>query len=241
MDAYAESFELVEPVGHRLLVVVPDARGRDRVGLQLAFAGYDVTPARRGLEALALLEQRRFDLIVVDLETPELDLLARRPRLAKDERPGILCLVDYAGLEELVPELGVAVEDYVTKPWHPAELVARVRVLLRDRSPGPGETLLRQGDLVLNEAVCDAWRNGRPLGLTPAEYRLLRQLLLQAGHVLSKEQLARQVWGEQRDHNTIERLVSRLRHKVDGPADPALIRTRRGFGYCLDIPLVSRT
>jgi two-component system OmpR family response regulator len=240
MDAFtdvvpADASQRAEPVGQRLLVVVPEAGGRDRVGLQLSFAGYDVTSVGNGREALRLLEDHQFALIVADLEIPDRDLLAGRPRLAGPDRPGILVLVGCELLSSLVPELGVTVEDYITKPWHPAELLARVQVLLRHRSPAVGEPRIRQADLVIDQAVCRAWRSGRPLDLTPAEFRLLRQLVVHNGRVLSKEQLARQVWGEDRDHNTIERLVSRLRQKVDRNGDePVLIRTRRGFGYWLE-------
>jgi two-component system OmpR family response regulator len=94
---------------------------------------------------------------------------------------------------------------------------------------------LHYGDLVLDDTVCRARRGTRALDLTPAEYRLLRHLLVNAHRVLSKEQIGRYVWGDHRGDNAIEQLVSRLRRKVDrGDGDaPALIHTRRGFGYWL--------
>ncbi|MFD9506739.1 winged helix-turn-helix domain-containing protein [Streptomyces mirabilis] len=90
----------------------------------------------------------------------------------------------------------------------------------------------RYGDLVLDDATCQARRGTRPLGLTPAEYRLLSHQMANAEHVLSKEQIGRYVWGEYRANPAIEKLVSRLRQKVD-QEDPALIHTHRGFGYRL--------
>ncbi|MFJ2115270.1 MULTISPECIES: winged helix-turn-helix domain-containing protein [unclassified Streptomyces] len=94
------------------------------------------------------------------------------------------------------------------------------------------EVAPRYEDLVLNDLTCQARRGGRTLALIPAEYRLLRHLLVNAERVLSKEQICRHVWGDGRADNAIEKLVSRLRRKVD-QGEPELIHTRRGFGYWL--------
>ncbi|WP_342342138.1 response regulator transcription factor [Streptomyces prasinopilosus] len=115
-----------------------------------------------------------------------------------------------------------------------AELLARAQVLLRGRAPERQGTH-RYGDLVLDDSTCQAWRGSRQLDLTPAEYRLLRHLPANAERVLSKEQISRHVWGGYRADPAIEKLVSRLRRKVD-EEHPALIRTRRGFGYRLGHP-----
>ncbi len=106
-------------------------------------------------------------------------------------------------------------------------------MLLRGTRPGAHRAEPPQyGDLVLDDTVCRATRGTRALDLTPAEYRLLRHLLVNAPRVLSKEQIGRCVWGDHRGDNAIEQLVSRLRRKVDRDG-PALIHTRRGFGYWL--------
>lgn len=205
----------------RLLVVAPDRE----LTAQLSFAGYQVSSATTGAGALRLLDQQRVDLIVVDIEIPDLMALARnRPVFA--ERPPVLCVAACEFLGTLVPALGTEIEDYVTKPFHRAELLARVQVLLKNKE----RNILTYGDLSLDEITYQGRRGGRELDLTPAEYRLLRHLILHAGQVLSKEQVARHVWRESRGDNAIERLVSRLRHKLDGPE---LIHTHRGFGYQL--------
>ncbi|MGF0174615.1 response regulator transcription factor [Streptomyces sp. Marseille-Q5077] len=148
--------------------------------------------------------------------------------------PPLLFLTTCDSLHRLVPELGLGEKDYVTKPLRIAEVLARVDVLLRRRRPERQAVLPRYGDLVLDDAACRARRGPRSLDLTPAEYRLLRHLLVNAGCVLSKEQISRHVWGDFRANEAIEKLVSRLRRKVDGdPGEPALIHTRRGFGYWL--------
>ncbi|WP_034213373.1 response regulator transcription factor [Actinoplanes subtropicus] len=210
----------------RLLAAVPDAGLRDLLVERLGSAGYLVEPVHTGADAMTVLRGSPVDLIIVDVDIPDLEYLARnRPSL--DRRPPILCVTSCDSLEALIPELGTEVEDYVTKPCRLAELVARVRVLLR----GDGR-VLRYADLALDEESCQAWRGDQPLALTAAEYRLLRHLLRNAGRVLSKEQLAWEVWDEAREVNAVERLMSRLRQKL-GEIGPARIQTRRGFGYSL--------
>jgi DNA-binding winged helix-turn-helix (wHTH) protein len=135
-----------------------------------------------------------------------------------------------------VPELGPGEADYVAKPLRIVEVLARARALLRGRNPERREEMPCYGDLVLDEATCQARRGSRPLDLTPAEYRLLSHLLANAERVLSKEQISRHVWGEYRANPAIEKLVSRLRRKVDQET-PALIHTCRG-GYWLGCPVV---
>jgi DNA-binding response OmpR family regulator len=117
---------------------------------------------------------------------------------------------------------------------HPFDLVVldSTQVLLRGGTPVRSPESPRRGDLVLNDTTCLARRGERALDLTPAEYRLLRHLLVNADRVLSKQQICEHVWGEDRPDSAIEKLVSRLRHKVD-QEEPQLIHTRRGFGYWL--------
>lgn len=218
--------------GPHVLIAAGDPGLRDLLIEPLDAAGYRTWFTETGAEAWRLLRADRFDLVIVDVGIPDIEDLARGRRLAPADRPPILCLATCEDLHRLVPELGFAVEDYVTKPCRVAEVLARAQVLLRDRHPQRRSGPLCHGDLLLDDLVCGAWRGDRALGLTSAEYRLLRHLLLNAGRVLSKDQLAWHVWGEARGDNAIERLVSRLRRKVDAD-EPALIQTRRGFGYLL--------
>ncbi|MER5550448.1 response regulator transcription factor [Streptomyces sp. NPDC002793] len=216
--------------GRRLLAAIPEPGLRRSLAARLGSSGYLVEAVGTGAAAVGYLGERRFDLIIVDMDIPDLwDLAHHRPALV--ERPPILCVTSCESLDRLVPEIGTEVDDYVTKPCRVAELLARVQVLLRAGNAAHGSGL-RHEDLRLDEIVYQAWRGERRLDVTAAEYRLLRHLLLNAGQVLSKEQLAWQVWGESRATNTVERLMSRLRQKVDRTR-PALIHTRRGFGYWL--------
>ncbi|MGW0337299.1 response regulator transcription factor [Streptomyces sp. NPDC003011] len=222
---------LARGAGQHLLVVgEPDVA--ELLSTTLGLAGYRITVADSGTEALARLAERRFDLLVVDATLPDMESLGR-DRPAVTDRPPVLLLTVYESLDRLVPELGPGERDYVTKPFRLAEVLARVQVLLRGRAPRRtlGDALSYR-DLVLDDTRCEARRGTRSLDLTPAEYRLLRHLLVNAHRVLSKEQIGRYVWGDFRGDNAIEQLVSRLRRKVDRDA-PVLIHTRRGFGYWL--------
>ena len=128
-------------------------------------------------------------------------------------------------------------DDYVTKPFSLEELLGRIRaVLKRARPDGPGSRLC-VADLKLDEDAHEVRRSGVLVGLTPTEYRLLRFLMVNAGHVVSKDQILDQVWEHDpaRDGNVLEPCLSYLRRKVD-QAQPRLIHTVRGFGYVLRIP-----
>ncbi|WP_460062892.1 response regulator transcription factor [Streptomyces sp. YKOK-I1] len=219
--------------GRDVLIVGGDSAETDLLTTALGLAGYSVTGREAtGFEGLERIMKYRFDLVIWDAMLPDLRELARGHRLAPEDRPPLLYLITCDYLHTLLPVLGRGREDYVTRPFRTTEVLARAQVLLRDRRPGGlvGET--GYGDLVLDDAGCQAWRGARALGLSPAEYRLLRHLVTNAEHVLSKEQIGRHVWGEFRATEAIEKLVSRLRRKVD-QGEPELIHTRRGFGYWL--------
>ncbi|MFE1835680.1 response regulator transcription factor [Streptomyces sviceus] len=221
--------------GRHVLVVDSDPEVTDLLATALELAGYRVGTAGTGAEGMSRITQHRFDLVLWDATLPDLAHFARNRRTAPADRPPLLFLTTCDSLHCLVPELGLGREDYVTKPVRIAEVLARAKVLLSARTP-ERERMPCYGDLVLDDATCQARRGPRQLGLTPAEYRLLDHLLANAERVLSKEQISRHVWGEYRANPAIEKLVSRLRHKVDRE-QPALIHTRRGFGYWLGCPV----
>ncbi|MFF7529069.1 response regulator transcription factor [Streptomyces bobili] len=218
--------------GQHVLLVAHEPGVAELLSTTLELAGYRTALAGTGGEALERLAEQRFDVMVVDAALPDMASLAReRPVVA--HRPPVLVLTEYDALDELVPELGPGQRDYVTKPFRVAEVLARLQVLLRDAHPGhAGDGVIGYHDLVLDDTLCEARRGTRTLDLTPAEYRLLRHLLVNAHRVLSKEQIGQHVWDDHRGDNSIEQLVSRLRRKVDRDA-PGLIHTRRGFGYWL--------
>ncbi|WP_329545062.1 MULTISPECIES: response regulator transcription factor [unclassified Streptomyces] len=222
--------------GQHVLVAVDDPAAVELLSTTLELAGYQIDTAGCGTEAHARLMEHRFDLMVLDVTLPDMEGLSRGHRLTPAaDRPPVLFLVACEYLSRLLPGLGPGASDYVTQPFRIAEVLARAQVLLRGRTPAWRGSTPYYGDLVLDDSTCQAWRGRRALDLTPAEYRLLRYLLVNAEQVISKGQIGRHVWGEVRADNAIEQLLSRLRRKVN-QEQPALIHTRRGFGYWLGRP-----
>ncbi|MEU1405434.1 response regulator transcription factor [Streptomyces sp. NPDC005728] len=219
--------------GQHLLVAAGEPDAAELLATTLELAGYRIGTADTGPDIARRLRERPYQLVLVDAELPGLADLARVGAVAY--RPAVLLLAGCAVLPRLVPALGAGERDCVTKPVRIAEVLARIQVLLRTGTSGdPGRrgSALHYADLVLDDATCRVGRGSRTLDLSPAEYRLLRHLLVNAHKVLSKEQISQCVWGEFRGENAIEQLVSRVRRKVDRD-EPALIHTRRGFGYWL--------
>ena len=217
--------------GELILVVARDPEVVDVLCPTLELAGYLVDVTTTGEAAIDRMRRGGLDLVLVDTTLPDLPEIPRRRRGVGG--PPVLFMVSGDFLDTVLPEVGLSGEDYIAKPVQITELLARVWLLTRGRSAGRSEPLLRYGDLTLDDTSCRARRGERELDLTPAEYRLLRYLLINSGRVLSKEHIAEHLWGELRADNAIERLVSRLRRKVDG-CGPNLIRTHRGFGYSLE-------
>jgi len=229
-DSISETRSLARGGGQHLLVAVDEPDNAELLSTTLELAGYRIGTAGNGSEVVSRLAEQRFELVVIDAELPQMDALAQGRRLVT-HRPPVLLLTGWDALDKLLPELGAGERDYVTKPFRIAEVLARIQVLLRGRGGGR-DGALHYADLVLDDTTCQARRGRSTLDLTPAEYRLLRHLLVNAHKVLSKEQISRYVWGDFRGDNAMEQLVSRLRRKVDQEGPP-LIHTRRGFGYWL--------
>lgn len=217
--------------GEHILVVACDPEVVDVLCPTLELAGYRVDVTDTGEAAIDRMGRGGLHLVLVDTTLPDLSEIPRRRRGV--DGPPVLFLVTGDYLDAVLPEVGLSGEDYIAKPVQITELLARVWLLIRGRSAGRSEPLLRYGDLALDDTSCRARRGERELDLTSAEYRLLRYLLINSGRVLSKEHIADHLWGELRGDNAIERLVSRLRRKVDG-GGPNLIRTHRGFGYAME-------
>jgi two-component system OmpR family response regulator len=176
------------------------------------------------------------DLIVLDVVLPDADGidLARR-LIEKVPRTGVVFLTTRDSIDEKVAGLTVA-DDYVTKPFTDAELVARLRAVLR-RTRGDADGALRFHDVVLDERTHEVWRRGTPVELTPTEFDLLRFFMLNPRRVLSKSQILTNVWDDAvgGDPGMVETYVSYLRKKLDRRG-PSLIRTVRLVGYALREP-----
>jgi two-component system OmpR family response regulator len=212
------------------------------IALGLSINGFDVARLGTGREALAEIERRRPDLVVLDVMLPDLDGFEVARRLRQTEGAGtrvpIIFLTAKDATADKVQGLKLGVDDYVTKPFSIEELVERVRAVLR-RSTGPqsGVHRLTYADLELDEDTREVWRGGRLVELTPTEYRLLHYLLSNARRVLTREQILGQVWDYTFAANAsvLETYISYVRQKVDA-TEPSLIQTVRGVGYSLRLP-----
>lgn len=222
----------------KILIVEDEAKTGDYLRQGLAEAGYAVELARNGPDGLHLALTGDHDLIVLDVMLPGLDgwqLLAAL-RQAGKQMP-VLFLSARDQVEDRVKGLELGADDYLLKPFAFAELLARVRTLLRRNLRGAAEpTVLEVADLSLDLLRRRAVRAGRRIDLTAKEFALLELLLRRRGEVLPRSLIASQVWDMNfdSDSNVVEVAVRRLRAKVDDPFELKLIQTVRGMGYLLD-------
>ncbi len=220
-----------------ILVVDDEPSIVDAVATVLRYEGYAVFEATTGRRALALVQERRFGLVVLDVMLPDLDGFEVTRRMREDgiDVP-VLFLTARSDVEDLVAGLGLGGDDYVIKPFVLAEVVARVKALLRRSSAGT-DRRLSFSDLELDEGTHEVWRGGVPIQLTATEFSLLRLFLFNPRQVLSKQQIIDHVWhydfgGNQ---NIVETYVRYLRKKLDVHGPP-LIHTIRLVGYVLREP-----
>jgi len=216
----------------RLLVVEDDPLLGDGIRAGLAQAGFAVDWVEDGRSAELALAAEPYALVVLDLGLPRLSglELLRGLRAEGDARP-VLILTARDTVGDRVEGLDAGADDYVIKPFDLAELTARVRALLR-RSAGQADPVLRHGDLALDPAARTVTRAGTRVELAPREFALLHELLRNAGRVMSREQLERNLyrWDQEPDSNAVEVHIHHLRRKLG--AD--LIRNMRGVGYVID-------
>jgi two-component system OmpR family response regulator len=223
----------------RILVVDDEPSIVDAVATTLRYEGFDVDQASTGQAALSKAQQLPFDLMVLDIMLPDVDGLEVTRRLRQDGiRVPVLFLTAKDALEDKVAGLTVGGDDYVTKPFALAEVVARVRAILRRTQEGPEQSSrLRFADVVLDEDTHEVWRAGVPVHLSATEFALLRYFMLNPRRVLSKSQIVDHVWHYDfgGDPSIVETYVSYLRKKLDR-LGPPLIQTIRLVGYRLREP-----
>lgn len=214
----------------RLLLVEDDEAIAKGLSDALARAGFTVDQAEDGEKAWVMGGDEDYDVVVLDLGLPRLDGLTVLKRWRSEGRtfPIIILSARGAWLDK-VEGIEAGADDYLAKPFEPAELVARVRALVR-RSAGHTEAVLHFGALTLDTRRMKAIVNGAELNLSPLEYRLLHALAHSGGRPLNAGELSEMLHGvDAIEANAIEALVARLRRKLG----PDLITTRRGFGYSL--------
>ncbi len=224
------------------LVVDDEEHITELVAMGLGYNGFEVERVATGRAALAAIEARRPDIVVLDVMLPDLDGFEVARRLHEGAGAGakipIIFLTARDTTQDKIEGLRLGSDDYVTKPFSIEELIERVKAVLRRSSGiGPGERKLAYADLELDEDTRDVWRGGRLIELTPTEYRLLHYLLANARRVLTRDQILEHVWDYTFAGNAsvLETYISYLRHKVDA-VEPPLIHTVRGVGYSLRLP-----
>jgi two-component system OmpR family response regulator len=218
----------------RILLVEDDATLRAQLRAALVEAAYVVDEADNGRDAHFLGDTEPFDAVVLDLGLPQLDGLSvlRRWRDAGRTLP-VLILTARDAWNEKVAGIDAGADDYLTKPFHMEELLARVRALIR-RASGQASPVLRCGAVTLDTRSSRVTVDGQPVTLTSHEYKVLDYLMHRPGTVVSRTELTEHIYAQDqdRDSNTIEVFVGRLRKKLPGE----LIETVRGLGYRLVAP-----
>ena len=202
-------------------------------------AGYEVATALDGDEALLAVSERRPDLIVLDWMLPSvsgLEVCRQLRRKAETRDVPVIMLTARGEEADRIRGLDSGADDYVTKPFSPTELVARVRAVLRRSRPSTAEEMLAYAGIQMDLAAHRVTRNGRPVHLGPTEFRLLRHFLEHPGRVFAREQLLDAVWGHDVyvEPRTVDVHIRRLRKAINGPGEPDVIRTVRSAGYALD-------
>ena len=229
----------------KILVVEDEIKLADYLAKGLAEEGFVVDVAHNGVDGLHLASELDYDLIVLDGMLPGIDGLAVLAALRQTKQTPVLMLTARGQVEDRVRGLQEGADDYLVKPFAFSELVARLHVLLRRSNGASGTsapqaaaeaTTLRLEDLELDLIRRRATRAGQRLELTAKEFSLLSLLLRRQGEVLSRTELASQVWDMNfdSDTNVVEVAVRRLRVKLDLPFGRTLLHTVRGMGYVLE-------
>jgi heavy metal response regulator len=220
----------------RALIVEDDQTIADFVGQGLREAGFAVDLASDGDEGLSAALNQPYDVAIVDVMLPRRDGFALIDELRRRGNPTpVLILSARRSVDDRVRGLQAGGDDYLTKPFAFAELLARVQALVRRASRTPEPTTLTVGGLTLDLLTRKVTRDGIAIDLRPREFALLEYLMRNAGKVLSKTMILSRVWEYNFDPQTniVDVLMSRLRDKVDKPFETKLIQTVRGVGYVL--------
>lgn len=223
----------------KLLVVEDENKTADYVRQGLMEAGFVVDLARTGLDGHHMAMTEAYDLIILDVMLPDIDgwRILQAVRAAGNQVP-VLFLTARSNVDDRVQGLELGADDYLVKPFVFAELLARVRTLLRRGAMPSHHDRIQIMDLELDLARRRTIRGGRRINLTNKEFALLELMARRQGEVLPRSLIASQVWDMNfdSDTNVIDVAIRRLRAKIDDDFDPKLIHTVRGMGYMLDVP-----
>ncbi len=227
------------PMRPRVLVVEDEAALVTLLRYNLEKAGFEVAVATAGEEALLQIAEAPPDLVLLDWMLPEVSGIEICRRLRRDKETQTLPIIMLTARSEeadRVRGLNWGADDYITKPFSPTELIARVQAVLRRARPSLGAENLSYAGIVMDTTSHRVTRDGRPVDLRPAEYRLLQFLLEHPGRVYSRDQLLDLVWRDDAtiDPRTVDVHVRRLRKALNAEGGTDIIRTVRSAGYALD-------
>jgi DNA-binding response OmpR family regulator len=218
----------------RVLIVEDDADIADVLRRLLRQEGHEPAIAPDGEAALALEREFSPDLVILDLGLPGIDGVEVAQELRNRGDVPILILTARSDTDEVVQGLDAGADDYLVKPFERAELLARIRALLRRRPPR-GKASVRVGDLILNPDSREVRRGDREIELTNREFELLEYLVRNERLVVSRDQLLEEVWGyaPYTETNTVDVFISNLRRKLEAGGEDRILHTKRGAGYVL--------
>lgn len=227
------------PPSTQILVVEDDENLARLLKLALQKEGYEIVTAANGVEALQTFAMHHVDMVLLDINMPKMNGFHVCAELRKHTLVPIIFITGKTRTDDLVAGLELGADSYITKPFTMQEIRARVRALLQRvhasaQRPTPG--ILRIGEIVLDEEKLEVFVQGKPVSLTPSEFRLLRYLMHNPDQLISKEQFLRDVWDYQsaEDVNFIRVTIRRLRSKIEeDPTNPRYLKTVHGVGYQL--------
>ena len=212
--------------------------------IYLTSEGYQTVAAYNGEEALAVVRARNIDLILMDVMMPKLDGIRATARLREEGNIPIILLTAKSEDSDKVLGLNIGADDYVTKPFNPIEVLARVKSQLRRYTmlggkarTEPDESVLRNGAIAMDDGAKSVTVDGESVNLTPIEYNILRLLLKNPGRVYSTAQIYEQVWNDPAlgSENTVAVHIRHLREKIEiDPADPRYLKVVWGLGYKME-------
>lgn len=223
----------------KILVVEDEPAMVELLRYNLESEGFEVASAHDGEEAMLAIEEEQPDVLLLDWMLPKVSGIEICRRVRRDQKYGNLpvIMITARGEEaDRVRGLDVGADDYVAKPFSPAELMARIRAVLRRRNPDVGSEQLNVADVVVDLVAYKVKRGARELRLGPTEFKLLRYFMERAGRVLTREQLLDGVWGQNVyvEDRTVDVHIRRLRKALNENGEPDLIRTVRAVGYCFE-------
>ncbi|MDR6868915.1 two-component system OmpR family response regulator [Microbacterium resistens] len=222
----------------RILVVDDEPNIRDLLSTGLSFAGFSVKTVANGAATISAVLEEEPDLIILDVMLPDMNgfSVTKRLRGAGFTAP-ILFLTAKDDTEDKIEGLNAGGDDYVTKPFSLDEIVARAQAILRRTMQADEESIIRAGELSMDQDTHDVFVGPSSIELSPTEFKLLRYLMLNPNRVLSKAQILDHVWEYDfnGDAGIVESYISYLRRKIDPHTEEPVIQTKRGFGYMLKV------